>query len=302
MVYTKNYLLLKRQKLLLALLEAFGRSLSNLDLQKYLFLYTTRHQDVKSYEFIPYKYGCFSFQTYADRRRLIELGLIEDCERWVLTDHHNPIKALDKIEQKNLALFLNRYKGLCGNKLVHYIYKNYPYYAINSKIAHDIMQEDELLLIEQARPRQEDFCFFTIGYEGKPFEHYLNRLIQNNVRMVCDVRKNPISRKYGFSKATLSKGLTSLNIQYIHIPELGIFSEDRQDLNTQEEYDCLFDTYEHSIILKQQPALDQLKVMVDRYKRVAITCFEADHLRCHRNRVAKVLANRSDWNYTIKHI
>ncbi|WP_348602891.1 DUF488 family protein [Bartonella tribocorum] len=48
--------------------------------------------------------------------------------------------------------------------------------------------------------KDEKFCFFTIGYEGKSLENYLNCLLENNIKILCDVRKNPISRKYGFSK------------------------------------------------------------------------------------------------------
>lgn len=302
MINTKNYSLFKRQKLLLAILQAFGGRLSNLDLQKYLFLYTKNYQEVKSYEFVPYKYGCFSFQSYADCRRLIELGKISNINEWCLIDDWDYINDLDKTEQKKLSLFLNRYGNLRGNKLIHYIYKHYPYYAINSEITHDIMDEHECIKIHQVRPQQKDFAFFTIGYEGASIENYLNRLIQNNVRVLCDVRKNPLSRKYGFSKGTLSQILNLMNIKYIHIPELGIISEKRQHLNTQQDYDHLFDEYEKSILLEQQEALDKLKSIIDRNRRVAITCFEAVYLMCHRSRIAQVMANRSDWHYKITHL
>ncbi|MDI2113086.1 DUF488 domain-containing protein [Commensalibacter nepenthis] len=302
MVYIKSYSLFKRQKLLLAILQVFGGRLSSLDLQKYLFLYTQNYQEIKSYDFVPYKYGCFSFQSYADRRRLIELGKIDSSNEWCLTSDCDHISALDKVEQKKLSLFSNRYANLHGNSLIHYIYKNYPYYAINSEIACNIMNKDELLAIQNARPKQQDFGFFTIGYEGASIENYLNRLIQNNIHVVCDVRNNPVSRKYGFSKTALSQLLSLLGIQYIHIPQLGIISENRQELNTQQDYDRLFDQYEKSILLKQQESLNKLKLITDNNKRVAITCFEAVYSMCHRSRIAKVLTNRSDWHYPIKHI
>jgi len=69
-------MIFKRQKILLALLEYFGGSLHSTDLQKYLFLFT-RLQEEKSYHFVPYKFGCFSFQAYDDRRKLISKGILK---------------------------------------------------------------------------------------------------------------------------------------------------------------------------------------------------------------------------------
>lgn len=61
---------------------------------------------------------------------------------------------------------------------------------------------------------------FTIGYEGSSLDGYLNRLIKNNVRTLIDLRRNPLSRKYGFSKKTLAETVKKLGIDYVHIPEL----------------------------------------------------------------------------------
>lgn len=69
-----------RQRQALALLDAFGGSLSRRDFQKLLFLYSKERRDNPPYEFVPYHYGAFSFTSYADRRRLIEVGLITDTD------------------------------------------------------------------------------------------------------------------------------------------------------------------------------------------------------------------------------
>ncbi len=43
-------------------------------------------EETPSYEFVPYRFGGFSFTSYADKRRLIERGLLADEERaWKLT-------------------------------------------------------------------------------------------------------------------------------------------------------------------------------------------------------------------------
>ena len=94
--------------------------------------------------------------------------------------------------------------------------------------------------------------FFTIGYEGSSFEGYLNRLIKHNVKILIDVRRNPLSRKYGFSKKTLSDTVRKLGIEIVHIPELGITSEKRRELHTQDDYDRLFESYEKQDLEEEQ--------------------------------------------------
>ena len=290
-----------RQKILLALIEAFGGRLKSRDLQKYLFLFTEKCQQDKSYEFVPYKYGCFSFQSYADRRNLAKAGHLATDDDCVLNES-GYLDKLNKGDAQKILAFKDHYKDLAGNKLIEEVYRDFPYYAINSEIADRLMSPDELTAIQEKRPSQNAPCFFTIGYEGQSFENYLNRLITNNVALLCDVRRNPLSRKYGFSKSTLSDSLEKLGIGYQHIPQLGIVSEKRQELKTQADYDRLFDEYEKTTLKDNSEAIKKLHELVKKHKRVAITCFEAEPCQCHRGRVAKQLSKLSDWDYPIEHI
>ena len=288
-----------RQKTLLGLLEAFGGRLSNIDFQKYLFLYTQEFQKDPSFEFVPYKFGSFSFQSYADKRRLTEVGALSESDDWRL--QKNFISG-DLFDENSFDRFFKKYCTLKGDELVQDLYRRYPYYAINSEIAGRLMNAKEIAAIAAARPNEASMCFFTIGYEGSSFEGYLNRLIQNNVKTLVDVRRNPLSRKYGFSKKTLSDTLKKLNIEYVHIPELGIASDKRQELHTQADYDRLFDFYEKQELKKNKLAIKQLfDIFIDR-KRIAITCFEAHVCMCHRGRVAKALSQLPEWRYDIHHI
>lgn len=292
---TINY----RQKALIGLLSAFGGHLSNIDFQKYLFLYTQEFQDEPSFEFVPYKFGSFSFQSYADKRRLVEIGALLDSEEWRLK---SSFSSGDLFEASGFDRFYRKYSGLKGDSLVQDLYRRYPYYAINSEIASRLMTAPEIAAINAARPEDDTWCFFTIGYEGSSFEGYLNRLIKSNVRTLVDVRRNPLSRKYGFSKKTLSDTLKKLGIEYVHLPELGIAAERRQELVTQTDYDRLFDSYEKEELKQNTKAIRQLfDIFLDR-RRVAITCFEADVCMCHRGRVAKALSHLPEWKHTIRHI
>ena len=289
-----------RQKTLVRLLGVFGGRLPRLELQKYLFLYTQEFQKEPDFEFVPYKFGCFSFQSYADRRRLIELAALSDTEDWQL--EKSAEIEISLFDEDSFDTFYKQYSNLKGNALVQHVYRHYPYYAINSSIASSLMDAAELKTIDAAKPADNGPRFFTIGYEASSFEGYLNRLIRNNVKTLVDVRRNPLSRKYGFSKKTLSDTVQRLGIEYIHLPELGIASDRRQELNTQADYDRLFDAYEKSDLKKNKAALQQLfRIFFDR-RRVAITCFEAHVCMCHRGRVANALSSMPEWKYPIQHI
>ena len=88
----------------------------------------------------------------------------------------------------------------------------------------------------------------------------------------------------------------------MHIPELGIASERRQELNTQADYDRLFNSYERQELKQNGRALQDLFNIFLKDQRVAITCFEANVCMCHRGRVAKAMSAFPGWKYDIQHI
>jgi hypothetical protein len=288
-----------RQKTLVGLLSAFGGHLPSTDFQKYLFLFTREFEQEPSFEFVPYRFGSFSFQSYADKRRLVEIGALTDAEDWQLQDGFS---TEGLFEEAAFSRCYAKYSHLQGTKLLQDVYRRYPYYAIKSERAAQIMTDQEMSAITSARPAAAAACFFTIGYEGSSLEGYLNRLLKNNVKTLVDVRRNPLSRKYGFSKKTLSDTLRKLGIGYVHIPELGIAAVRRQQLNTQADYDRLFDSYERQELKQNARALQDLFNIFLKDKRVAITCFEAKVCMCHRGRVAEAMSAFPDWDYGIHHI
>lgn len=144
--------------------------------------------------------------------------------------------------------------------------------------------------------------FFTIGYQGLSLDEYLRRLKDNNIKLLCDVRRNPISRKRGFSKTALLNAVQNIGIKYTHLPELGIHSDHRQTLKTQEDYDRLFEIYEETTLRDQQEIFSYFLIMMKTFKRVAITCFEASVGQCHRGVIAKNLTMVYGWKYPISHL
>ena len=294
-----------RRKILLAVLEAFGGSVNNLKFQKYLFLIMERLRK-KYYYFVPYKYGCFSFESYSDKRSLNDY-LKEDKNGWVLTcsgvnKDYQFVYEITQEDKEQILAVKTEYGKLSQSKLLNIIYSRYPYYAINSEIiARANLNAEEKKEIENSKPKQEEKCLFTLGYEGRSIDEYLNILIKNNIKILCDVRKNPLSRKYGFSKNSLQKNTQNLGIEYLHIPELGIQSNLRNNLNTKQDYRNLFSFYEKRVIPENETELNNIVTILNTKKRIALTCFEVEPDMCHRNCISSALKKKNS-KIKIKHL
>jgi len=291
-----------RRKILLSLLQLFKGKLPKIDFQKYLFLFNIKRA-VPFFEFIPYKYGCYSFQANQDMLTLCKYNLVEDLNKnWKLVDKSNYLSSL-KMEDRIALLNLNRdFKYLKEDDLIKYVYENYPYYAIHSLKAKEILNDESYKLIRDLKPNKNNYLLCTIGYEGKTIEHFTNQLIKEDIRVLCDIRKNALSMKYGFSKNQLKFILENVGIEYIHIPELGIESGKRQNLNTLEDYEELFRNYELDTLPGKLEELKTIHNLFIENKRIALMCFEADHKCCHRSRTLNALIKLNKKDYTIKHL
>ena len=190
-----------------------------------------------------------------------------------------------------MAGFFRQYKRLRSNALAADVYRRYPYFAARSEIIENVLpQKEDRARVEAARPTRQIPGLVTIGYEGKTLESYLNQLLQAGVTLLCDVRRNPLSRKYGFSKSTLSHACEVVGIKYEHLPELGIPSEKRHGLEAQADYDMLFAAYEETMLPKHTQTLAKIAGWINEEgQRVALTCFELLPHQCHRHCVSDAL-------------
>ena len=240
-----------RRKILLSLLQVFDDKLDKISLQKFLFL-VVRRQDKKSYHFVPYKFGCYSFQANADLNTLTKYDRIKTSMKyWEKMDDTDYFELLKPEDKAALRYVKNNFGKLDKDALIELTYKNYPYFAINSTIAQSILPKEQIENINRKKPVKTDTALFTIGYEGITLEQYINKLIINDVKVLCDVRKNPLSMKYGFSKNQLKNACYGVGIEYVHIPEVGIKSDKRQQLETQSDYDKLFEFYKKDTLNKE---------------------------------------------------
>lgn len=292
-----------RRKIVLSLLQVFNNKLEKIQIQKLLFLHSMYKTPKRSYDFVPYKFGCFSFQANADLNTLKKYGIVEENKTsWSKMDTINYLQQIDNEDKKIISDFAIIYKNKTNDDLINLTYKRYPYYAINSTIAKKHLSEQEFINLQNFKSNENETVLFTIGYEGISLEHYLNRLIKNNIKVLCDVRKNALSMKYGFSKNQLKNACEGVGIEYIHIPEVGIVSDKRKELNSQKDYDELFEDYKKNNL--SQTIEHQLYILnlLKNKKRIALTCFEADSCQCHRTHLADAISNLKEFKYKLEHL
>ncbi|HZK39629.1 MAG TPA: DUF488 family protein [Clostridia bacterium] len=261
----------KRQRFLLAFIRQLKSGVTSTDLQKLVFMYTMKEKS-EFYQFVPYKFGSYSFQLAEDIDILRRDGY--------LSTEVSRIQAIgDYPHEANFSISNER-----GDNLIRKAYRKYPFYAINSEITNRLFIGDEFDSFKHERQRyvQPNQVLFTIGYEGKSIEEFINILIVNDIRLLCDVRKNALSRKFGFSKSKLKHITETVGIKYIHIPDLGIESNKRSSLETTVDYQLLFKDYKKALPnYKQQ--LEYLYSLLSSNVRIALMCYEKEANMCHRH-------------------
>jgi uncharacterized protein (DUF488 family) len=291
-----------RRKVILALLQLFDGRLEMNRLQILLFLFTTR-QTKAEYDFIPYFNGSYSFSAEADIATMVSKEMLNEIKDHITKhDKTDYLKQLKPADQQLLQDVKASFGKMSAKLLMKYAYLHHPFYAVRSDTVTDILTKEEMEKVLQSKPKSKKTILFTIGYEGISLEEYLQRLIKNDVKVLVDVRNNPMSMKFGFSKKPLKKYCGSVGIQYVHIPEVGIQSDQRHELNTQADYDKLFEVYRKINLRKTVAAQTNILNILKEHKRIALTCFEADICQCHRKPLAEAIEKLPGFQYEVIHI
>lgn len=291
-----------RRKIILALLQVFDGRLEKIKLQKLLFLVCQKQKEPE-YDFIPYLYGCYSHSAKADLYTMVKKDfLTEDETSYSKKDPINYLALLDEEDKKLVTYAYVLYNKMDGDGLMKHTYTNFPYYAINSITAERLLNSEQLNKVNTFRPALTATTLYTIGYEGISLEAYLNKLIKHDIKVLVDVRNNPLSQKFGFSKSQLIRYCEGLHIEYVHFGEVGIESEYRQELKSQADYDNLFDTYKAKTLPKSVATQQKILDLLIAKKRIALTCFEANICQCHRKHLGEAIIKLPEWNYELKHI
>ncbi len=127
---------------------------------------------------------------------------------------------------------------------------------------------------------------FTIGYEGQEPDQFLKLLSNEGIEILVDVRKDAYSKQdVSYSEGTLSRIVAEARIKYIHMPELGVDYDIRQELKSTHDYETYFKRYSEYL----EKHLDVVEFIAKLAKNnvICLMCYEKDFKRCHRS----VLAN-----------
>jgi len=290
-----------RRKILLALIQVFGGSLKSTDCEKLLFNFCQQTKK-NHYDFFPHKFGPFSIMSYYDKRRLIDLGLLKSTDDFQLDTRHSYVDELTTTDKAALLKFRSSVGTLRGDNLVKKTYREFPQFSARSKIAKRHFDTDEIKQLRFAWNIDKTPFVFTIGYEGLTIDAFLNKLIANNITAVVDVRSNPQSLKFGFSKGNFKQFIENAEMKYIHIPELGIPSAMRKGLGTRISHNKLFQKYQTKLLPKQDLAIKQLIDLTNKNERIALVCFESNHHLCHRHTLIEYLQKKRSFKRKVIHL
>ena len=275
--------MLHRQRILLHLIALAGGRATRLQIVKWAFLLSeegaTKGGD-SFYEFLPYKFGPYSFCIYQEAGAMVSQGLLmeKDDKTWALTETGDEAAKGTPIEfREEAAQIHHQYGRLDSSRLLDTVYTRYPWFSANSEVR-------RLATRPKAPP-----ALYMAGYEGLSIDGFLNRLMLQGMERVIDVRSNPVSRRYGFHKSTLSRLCGDVGIAYVHFPELGIVSEERQQLLAIDDRETLFANYEARVLPRQQASIKEVARLMQERASVLV-CMEADPADCHRSRLADALA------------
>lgn len=127
---------------------------------------------------------------------------------------------------------------------------------------------------------------YTIGYQGRTLSEVLRVVQVHSIQQVLDVRENAMSRKPGFTSAELKQALETIDVAYVHLPELGCSAEVRRALWRGAPSGPVLEDYRRGLTARPQAFWD----LVHRAgsARSLLLCMERDPSRCHR----AVLAER----------
>lgn len=135
---------------------------------------------------------------------------------------------------------------------------------------------------------------YTIGYEGSDIEQFVATLKKNKIKSLIDIRKNPVSRKKGFSKNKLAQALVPEGIRYFHFGELGVPSawrkEAKAEIITREK---MFKKYSKEILPGSQEKIDEI-IQIAKKGRAVLLCYEKDAHDCHRHYLTEKMSKQID--------
>lgn len=123
-----------------------------------------------------------------------------------------------------------------------------------------------------------------VGYQGASIDGFVADLFDQGVRTLVDVRLNPISRRFGFSKTRLAAAVEAAGIEYLHYRALGNPTINRAGFADLEGTAGKMARRRFAALLSEPEARAALEMLaaLSEDQLVAVLCFEADQVACHR--------------------
>lgn len=143
---------------------------------------------------------------------------------------------------------------------------------------------------------------YTIGFTQKSAKEFFDKIKENGIELLLDIRLNNISQLAGFAKGKdLEYFLKEIcGCEYIHddlfAPTKKLLDGYRAKEISWAEYEVIFDR-----IIKDRNLAERFSKRYLKYKKVCLLCTEPTAEKCHRRLVAEYLKNNIE-NIEIIHI
>lgn len=143
---------------------------------------------------------------------------------------------------------------------------------------------------------------FTIGFTQKSAREFFNKIKNNNIDLLIDIRLNNVSQLAGFAKGKdLEYFLKEIcDCEYAHddvfAPTKTLLDSYRANKTSWREYEDIF-----AQIMSTRQIEERFKKLYSNYKNICLLCTEPTAEQCHRRLVAEYLQKHCD-NIEIIHI
>lgn len=274
--------ILNRQKLVISLINRSGGRVTRLHLVKQAFLLKENLDPrfaASFYGFVPYHSGPSSFTLYHELGSMASAGLVRFPSLRAVEITDDGDKATRHLEpglEQEIERFQETYGQYGTNELVDLVYSRYPWYTTRSRRRG----------YSAIQPKEADYAVYTIGYEGMQVDEFLDLLLRSGIRRIIDVRRNAVSRRFGFAGSTLSSLARKMCVKYCHEPGVGVPTEWRDHLETAQDLSRLLQKYAGELLTDAEESVKR----IDRWvvsEPSALMCMEADPARCHRSVLAQ---------------
>lgn len=131
--------------------------------------------------------------------------------------------------------------------------------------------------------------FYTLGYQGESLRALCERLLENDVELLIDVRERAWSHRPEFRKTALRTGLEASGIGYEHARSAGNPFRPRGGEKLDRDV-CL---RQYRDYLAENPEVVDELLALAKGRRVAFFCYEEKAEDCHRGVLVKALAARN---------